>query len=55
MTQTAINRQIEVIQQASANASKSKKSALKFLVDAGIIKSQANKTTSTTIPKKHKK
>jgi hypothetical protein len=38
MTQTAINTQIEAIKQATQEALKSKESAHKFLVDAGIIK-----------------
>ena len=40
MTQTSIQTQIEVIKKASANARRSKESALKFLIDAGIIKSE---------------
>jgi len=38
MTQIAINKQIEAIRQATADALKSKESALKFLKDAGIIR-----------------
>lgn len=38
MTQTAIQRQIEVIRQASAEARRSKETARQFLIDAGIIK-----------------
>lgn len=38
MTQIAIERQIEVIRQASAEARKSKETARQFLIDAGIIK-----------------
>jgi hypothetical protein len=40
MTQSAIQRQIEVIRQASAEARKSKESARQFLIDAGIIKEE---------------
>jgi hypothetical protein len=40
MTQSAIQKQIEVIRQASAEARKSKESARQFLVDAGIIKEE---------------
>jgi hypothetical protein len=40
MTQSAIQKQIEVIQQASAEARKSKESARQFLIDAGIIKEE---------------
>jgi len=38
MTQIAIQQQIEVIRQATAEALKSKESARQFLIDAGIIK-----------------
>lgn len=38
MTQIAINKQIEAIKKATEEALKSKESARKFLVDAGIIK-----------------
>jgi hypothetical protein len=38
MTQIAIQRQIEAIEQATAEALKSKESARQFLIDAGIIK-----------------
>lgn len=40
MTQTAIQQQIEVIRQASAEARKTKESARQFLIDAGIIKAE---------------
>ena len=40
MTQSAIQKQIEVIRQASAEARKSKESARQFLIDAGIIKEE---------------
>jgi hypothetical protein len=49
MTQSAIQKQIEVIRQASAEARKSKESARQFLIDAGIIK-EGKKTQ--TVPKK---
>jgi hypothetical protein len=41
MTQIAIQRQIEVIRQATAEARKSKETARQFLIDAGIIKDNA--------------
>jgi len=47
MTQSAIQKQIEVIRQASAEARKSKESARQFLIDAGIIKEQ-KKTQSAS-------
>ncbi len=40
MTQIAIQQQIEVIRQASAEARKTKESARQFLIDAGIIKEE---------------
>jgi len=40
MTDEAIQRLIEVIDRATAKAIKSKESAHKFLVDAGIIKAK---------------
>ncbi len=43
MTQTAIQRQIEIIRQASAEARKSKESARQFLIEAGIIKDEQKK------------
>ena len=45
MTQIAIQQQIEVIQQASAEARKSKETARQFLVDAGIIKAESKEKT----------
>jgi len=42
MTQIAIQKQIEVIREASAEARKTKESARKFLIDAGIIKDTQN-------------
>jgi hypothetical protein len=47
MTQSAIQKQIEVIRQASAEARKSKESARQFLIDACIIKEQ-KKTQSAS-------
>ena len=49
MTQSAIQKQIEVIQLASAEARKSKESARQFLIDAGIIKEEKK---TQTAPKK---
>ena len=49
MTQSAIQKQIEVIRQASAEARKSKESARQFLIDAGIIKEERK---TQTAPKK---
>lgn len=43
MTTIEINDQIKVIQQATKTAMKSKSSAMKFLVDAGIIKPETAK------------
>ena len=37
MTQTAVKKQIDVIIQATKKATKSKETAIQFLVDAGII------------------
>ncbi|HEX9509186.1 MAG TPA: hypothetical protein VF939_01795 [Puia sp.] len=37
MTQAAIQHQIEVIRQATAEACQSKETARQFLIDAGII------------------
>ncbi len=42
MTDFAIKEQIKAIKKATDKASKSKESALKFLVDAGIIKAEKN-------------
>ena len=38
MTEIAIQRQIEAIKQATQEALRTKESALKFLIDAGIVK-----------------
>lgn len=39
MTQFTINQTIAAIRKTTKKATKSKKAALKFLIDAGIIKS----------------
>jgi hypothetical protein len=46
MTQTAIQQQIEIIRQASAEARKSKETARQFLIDAGIIKDEKKVKTA---------
>jgi hypothetical protein len=38
MTQISVQQQIEIIRQVSAEARKSKETARRFLIDAGIIK-----------------
>ncbi len=38
MTQIAIDQQVEAIKKVTQEALKTKESALKFLIDAGIIK-----------------
>lgn len=40
MTQFAVQTQVEAIQKATAKALQSKESAIKFLMDAGIIKEE---------------
>jgi hypothetical protein len=45
MTQIAIQHQIEVIRQATAEARKSKETARQFLIDAGIIKDKIKEKT----------
>ncbi len=54
MTQIAINTQVNAIKKATQDALKSKESALKFLVDAGIVKKSENPSTNTKVetPKK---
>ena len=47
MTQIAIKQQIEIIRQAAADAQKSKETARKFLIDAGIIKDEKREKTSS--------
>jgi len=44
MTQFAIQAQIEAINKATEKAAKSKESAKKFLIDAGIIKDEKQPT-----------
>ena len=46
MTQISIEKQIEAIINVTKEASKTKESARKFLVDAGIIKSSGRSVTS---------
>ena len=41
MTTAQINEQIRVIQEATKRASKTKESALQFLINAGIVKQPA--------------
>jgi hypothetical protein len=53
MTQIAINQQIEAIKKVTQEALKTKESALKFLVDAGIIKEK--KGTSHSIAGNNKR
>ncbi len=48
MQQTAIQSQVEAIKKATQIASKSKEAALKFLVDAGIVRQDTQKGTITT-------
>ena len=50
MTQVTIQSQVEVINKATEKAAKSKESAKKFLIDAGIIKDE--KQQSKTKEKK---
>ena len=40
MAQNAIQKQIDIIRQASAGARKSRESARQFLIDAGILKEE---------------
>lgn len=51
MTQIAINTQVNAIKKATQDALKSKESALKFLMDAGIVKDKERVVT----PKKETK
>lgn len=48
MSHTSIQNQIEAIRLATANALKSKEFAMKFLVDAGIIKQEKTLTSSSS-------
>jgi hypothetical protein len=52
MTQTAVQKQIDVINSATAKALKSKEAARRFLIDAGII--QVNSSTPSSSKKKKK-
>ena len=52
MTQIAVNRQIEAIKKATQEALKSKQTARKFLVDAGIINSKKQVAPKETSNKK---
>ena len=54
MTQIAINQQIEAIKQITAEVTKSKESALKFLIDAGILKEAAASNNKQKAEKKNK-
>ena len=51
MTQIAIQKQVEAIISATKEASKTKESARKFLVDAGILK-PAKFISATVVTKK---
>lgn len=42
MSESSIKKHVETIQKATQKALRSKKSALKFLVDAGIVKKSKN-------------
>lgn len=53
MTQIAINQQIEAIKDVTREALKSQEAAMKFLVDAGIVKEHA--TSQQRPPAKNKK
>jgi hypothetical protein len=46
MTQIAIQTQVEAIKKATAKALQSKASALKFLIDAGILKEEKHQKTT---------
>lgn len=52
MQQSSIQEQVEVIKYATKVAMRSKKSALQFLVDAGIISTTKAKKKSLTQNKK---
>lgn len=49
MTQIAIQTQIDAIIKATKDAVKSKESAIKFLEDAGILKSQNQQSATSNI------
>ena len=47
MTDIAIKQQIETIKQATQEALKTKESALRFLIDAGIIRNEKYSSLQT--------
>jgi hypothetical protein len=55
MTQTAIQEQIEAIRKVTEEALKTKESALKFLIDAGIIKENLSPTSNLNLSEETKK
>jgi len=52
MTQTTIERQVKAIKEATADATKSKKSALAFLIAAGIVTKDSAKAEGKKLKKK---
>jgi hypothetical protein len=52
MTEIAIQKQIDAIKRGTEAALKSKKTALKFLIDAGILKDKKQSHSATTDKKK---
>jgi hypothetical protein len=52
MTQIAINEQIEAIKKVTQEALKSPETALKFLIDAGIVRDQVATTLKPAEEKK---
>jgi hypothetical protein len=50
MTQIAIQAQVDSIKKATEKAAKSKETAKKFLIDAGIIEDSKAETTTTQKP-----
>lgn len=52
MTQIAINKQIEAIKIVTQEALKTKQSALKFLIDAGIVEKNNHSIKATNPSKK---
>lgn len=55
MTQVAIQAQVDSIKKATEKAAKTKESAKKFLVDAGIIEGSETRTNITAQKPKEKK
>jgi hypothetical protein len=55
MTKIAIEAQVEAIKKAAEQASKSKETALQFLLDAGIVRQQDTNTKSLTPKSSSKK